>query len=59
MKEILSSRKIRIYVNTRWQNGVLRKCLHGPVTPEVPASLLQEHNDSKFIVASYAAEVPL
>jgi glucosamine-6-phosphate deaminase len=59
MKEILASRKIRIYINTKWQNGILRKCLHGPVTPDVPASLLQEHKDAKFIVASYATEVPI
>ena len=59
MREILAARKIRIYLNTRWQNGIFRKCIFGPVTPLVPASYLQEHKDAKFIVVSYVTEKPL
>jgi glucosamine-6-phosphate deaminase len=58
MKEILESRKVRIYMNRNWQSAIIRKILHGPVTPAVPASLLQEHPDVRFIVAEYVTELP-
>jgi glucosamine-6-phosphate deaminase len=58
MKEILGSWKVRIYMNRIWQSAVVRKILHGPVTPAVPASLLQEHPDVRFVVAEYVAELP-
>jgi glucosamine-6-phosphate deaminase len=49
MKEILSSIKIRFYLNRNWQWSALRKVLFGPVTPSVPASYLQEHADAKIV----------
>ncbi len=58
MKEILESRKVRIYMNRTWQSAIIRKILHGPVTPAVPASLLQEHPDVWFSVAEYVTELP-
>lgn len=58
MKEILESRKIRIYMNRFWQSAVVRKILHGPITPAVPASLLQNHRDVRFIITDYVAELP-
>jgi glucosamine-6-phosphate deaminase len=58
MKEILESRKVRIYMNRTWQAAIVRKILHGPVTPSVPASLLQEHPDVRFTIAAYVAELP-
>lgn len=58
MKEILESRKVRIYMNRNWQSAIIRKILHGPVTPAVPASLLQEHPDVRFTVAEYVTELP-
>ncbi len=58
MKEILGSRKVRIYMNRPWQSAIVRKILHGPVTPAVPASLLQGHPDVRFAVAEYVAELP-
>ncbi len=58
MKEILESRKVRIYMNRTWQAAIVRKILHGPVTPSVPASLLQEHPDVRFTVAAYVADLP-
>ncbi|HHV95314.1 MAG TPA: hypothetical protein GXX37_02375 [Clostridiaceae bacterium] len=59
MKEILSARKIRFYMNRRWQCGIVRKILHGPVTAKVPASFFQEHPDAKLTIASYVAEQPI
>ncbi len=58
MKEILESRKVRIYMNRTWQSAIVRKILHGPVTPSVPASLLQGHPDVRFTIAEYVAEIP-
>jgi glucosamine-6-phosphate deaminase len=56
MKEILSSRKLRFYLNRGWQWGVLRKVLFGEVTPAVPASLLQLHDEAKIIAAAEVAD---
>jgi len=58
MQEILGSRKVRIYMNRVWQSAILRKILHGPMTPAVPASLFQGHPDVRFVVAEYVAELP-
>lgn len=58
MKEILASFKVRIYLNRYWQSAIVRKILHGPVTPNVPASLLQNHPDVLFVITDYVAEIP-
>jgi glucosamine-6-phosphate deaminase len=58
MKEILDSFKVRIYLNRHWQSAIVRKILHGPVTPNVPASLLQNHPDVFFAITDYVAEIP-
>lgn len=58
MKEILASRKVRLYMNREWQAAIVRKMLHGPVTPAVPASLLQEHPDAHVTIAEHVAELP-
>lgn len=58
MKEVLASRKVRIYMNREWQAAIVRKILHGPVTEAVPASLLQEHPDVRFTIAEYVAAQP-
>jgi glucosamine-6-phosphate deaminase len=58
MKEILESRKVRLYMNREWQSAIVRKMLHGPVTPAVPASLLQQHPDAHVTIADYVAELP-
>ena len=58
MKEILGSRKVRIYLNRLWQSAIVRKILHGPVTPTVPGSLLQDHPDVRFVLSDSVAELP-
>lgn len=58
MKEILQSRKVRIYLNRPWQSAIVRKILHGPATPAVPASLLQNHRDVRLVAVDYVAELP-
>jgi glucosamine-6-phosphate deaminase len=58
MKEILESRRLRFYCNRPWQRGVVRRVLHGPMTPECPASLMRLHRDAELTVANYVAEPP-
>ncbi|MCV0395992.1 MAG: glucosamine-6-phosphate isomerase [Rhizobiaceae bacterium] len=58
MKEILESRKVRVYMNRPWQCAILRKLLHGPVTAAVPASLLQRHQDAHVVAAELVTEMP-
>ena len=43
MKEILSARRLRIFMNRHWQAAAIRRLAFGPVTPSFPASLAQRH----------------
>ena len=58
MREILASREIRIYCSRPWQSGIVRRILHGPVSPAVPASFLQEHRNVTFTLAELVANPP-
>ena len=58
MKEILASRRLRFYCNRHWQSAVVRRALHGPLTPACPASLLRLHPDASVTVADYVAAPP-
>lgn len=58
MREILAARAIRLYCNRPWQKGIVRRLLHGPITPLVPASLVRRHPDVTLTVADYVAEPP-
>jgi glucosamine-6-phosphate deaminase len=58
MREILASRKVRLYLNRPWQCAILRRLLHGPITHHVPASLLQRHPDCRVVITEEVAELP-
>lgn len=58
MKEILSARKLRLFMNRPWQTAILRKLLHGPVTPGVPASYAQRHPDCAITVTEEVTRMP-
>ena len=58
MRDILDSRKIRVYMNRAWQCAIARKILCGPVTGRVPASLLQLHADVSVAIAEYVTDLP-
>lgn len=58
MMEILASRSLRFYCNRPWQSAVIRRALHGPLTPACPASLLRRHPDAVLTVADYVATQP-
>ncbi len=59
MREILGARRIRLFLNRPWQCGILRKLLHGPVTPSVPASYIQRHPDAALVVTEEVTHSPL
>ena len=58
MREILASQTIRVYMNRPWQCAIVRKLLHGPVTPAVPASLLQRHEDARVVATGLVTDLP-
>lgn len=58
MKEILASRRLRFYCNRHWQSGVVRRALHGPLTPACPASFFRAHPDASITMADYVAAPP-
>jgi glucosamine-6-phosphate deaminase len=58
MKEILGARRLRLYCNRPWQSAVVRRALHGPLSPACPASLIRTHSDAVITVADYVAAAP-
>jgi glucosamine-6-phosphate deaminase len=58
MKEILASRRLRFYCNRPWQSAVVRRVLHGPLTPRCPASFLRRHSDASLAIADFVAAPP-
>ena len=54
IKSIMSAKKIVLIVSGADKADALNKCLNGAITPEVPGSILQLHNDL-YIVADEAA----
>ena len=58
MREILGARKLRLFMNRHWQAAILRKLLHGPVTPTVPASYAQRHPDCAITVTEEVTRMP-
>lgn len=57
MSEIFKAKKIIMCMPRDWNAGVLRKILHGPVTPFVPCSLFQKHPNA-VLYASRVALLP-
>lgn len=54
IKNIMQAKKILVVVSGKEKAAILKEALYGPITPEVPASILQLHNDVT-IVADEAA----
>lgn len=52
MKTIMHARRILLLVSGQHKLNILNAALHGPITPEVPASLLQLHPDLTVIVST-------
>jgi glucosamine-6-phosphate deaminase len=58
MREILASRKIRLYLAREWQRGIVRKVLYGPVSARTPATLLRNHPDLRITICEAVAAQP-
>ena len=49
IKSIMQAKKIIIVVSGKDKADIVKKAFWGPVTPEVPASVLQLHNDVTLV----------
>ena len=58
IKQILSSRKVRLGVFREWHRAVVRQAAYGPVTAHFPASLLQNHPDAVIYTNAVASARP-
>lgn len=60
VKECLSATKIRLFSDTgSWKQTALRVALFGPLTPEYPMTLLQEHPDTLLTATVATAAHPI
>ena len=49
IKSIMQAKKIIIVLSGKDKADIVKKAFLGPVTPEVPASVLQLHNDVTLV----------
>lgn len=60
VKECLSAKKVRLFSDTgSWKQTALRVALFGPITPEYPMTLLQEHPDALLTATIATASHPI
>ncbi len=60
VKECLSAARIRLFSDTgAWKQTALRVALFGPLTPEYPMTLLQEHPDALLTATVETAKHPI
>jgi glucosamine-6-phosphate deaminase len=60
VRECLSARKVKLFSDTgAWKQTALRVALFGPVTPEYPITLLQEHPDALLTATVDTARHPI
>lgn len=57
IKAIMQAKKILLVVSGENKDEILEKALYGPITPEVPASILQLHPNVTVVAASDAMKV--
>ncbi len=55
IKSIMQAGKVLMVVNGSKKADIVKKAFFGPVTPEIPASILQMHPDFTLVVDSEAA----
>lgn len=56
LKTIMHSRKIVLVAKGAHKADMVRQMLEGPITPDVPASVLQLHPDCEFLLDTQAAK---
>lgn len=55
MKQILESRKIYIALNRVWQHGIVKHVLSDAPQPQIPATLLQKHDNVQIVMSEEIA----
>jgi len=55
IKTIMQARKVLMVANGVGKADIIKKAFFGPVTPEVPASILQMHPDFTLVLDAEAA----
>lgn len=56
LKDIMRARKIILVANGKRKADIVKRMLHGPVTPDVPASILQLHPNCEYLLDAEAAK---
>lgn len=60
IKECLSAKKVRLFSDTgSWKQTAFRVAIFGPMTPEYPITLLQEHPDALLTATYETASHPI
>ena len=60
VRECLSAKRVRVFSDTgAWKQTALRVALFGPITPEYPITLLQEHPDALITATIETARHPI
>lgn len=60
IKECLSAKKVRLFSDTgAWKQTALRIALFGPLTPDFPMTLLQEHRDALLTATVETSKHPV
>jgi glucosamine-6-phosphate deaminase len=60
VKECLSAKKLRLFSDTgAWKQTALRVALFGPLTPDFPMTLLQEHPDALLTATIDTSKHPI
>ena len=57
-RQILQSKKLRLYLNRPWQSSVVRKLLFGEKSCLFPASLVRNHPDARLVLTEEVARRP-
>lgn len=56
LKEILGSKKVRLFCFRPWHKYVVRRAAFGDYSIDFPASLLQKHPDARIGISEELAE---
>ncbi len=57
IKTIMKSKKVMLLASGKDKAEILQKMIYGPITPAVPASILQLHQDFILVIDEEAASL--
>src|SRR5690606_16414001 len=55
LKHLLEARKVILIANGAKKAGVIKQTIEGPITPELPATILRMHRNSEVMLDEEAA----